>query len=126
MIDNIFDDSLNVLWYEIYGKNRKSSKMINLCKHKKKIGKYVSKLDDIIINNIKLMSAINMKINRTMGDLKNKANMVNEKIYKESVMGNLDELITYLNNGLKKSEKRLETIDVYVTSCRKTLGEYLY
>ena len=126
MTDNIFDDTLNVLWYEIYGKNRKSSKMINLCKHKKNIGKYVSKLDDIIINNIKLMSAINMKINRTMGDLKNKANMVNEKIHKESVMGNLDELITYLNNGLKKSEKRLETIDVYVTSCRKTLGEYLY
>ena len=126
MIDNIFDDTLNVLWYEIYGKNRKSSKMINLCKHKKNIGKYVSKLDDIIINNITLMSAINMKINRTMGDLKNKANTVNEKIHKESVMGNLDELITYLNNGLKKSEKRLETIDVYVTSCRKTLGEYLY
>ena len=72
------------------------------------------------------MSAINMKINRTMGDLKNKANMVNENIHKESVIGNLDELITYLNNGLKKSEKRLETIDVYVTSCRKTLGEYLY
>ena len=23
-IDNIFDDTLNVVWYEIYGKNRKS------------------------------------------------------------------------------------------------------
>ena len=126
MIDNKFDDTLNVVWYEIHGKNRKSSKMINLCKHKKNIGKYVSKLDDIIINNIKLISAINMKINRTMSDFKNKANMVNEKIHKESVMGNLDEIITYLNNVLKKSEKSLETIDVYITSCRKTLGEYLY
>ena len=126
MIDNIFDDTLNVVWYEIHGKNRKSSKMINLCKHKKSIGKYVSKLDDIIINNIKLISAINMKINRTMSDLKNKANMVNEKIHKESVMGNLDEIIAYLNNVLKKSEKSLETIDVYITSCRKTLGQYLY
>ena len=57
--------------------------------------------------------------------------MVNEIINKTSVMDNdalhliddnLDEIITYLNNGLKKSEKRLEMIDVYITSCRKTLG----
>ena len=132
-IDTIFDDMLNVVWYEIYGKNRKSSKIINIGKHKN-IGKYVSKLEDIIINNIKLMSAMNMKITRTMCDIKNKTNMVNEIIHKASVMDNdtlhliddnLDEIITYLNNGLIKSEKRLETIDVYITSCRKTLGEYL-
>ena len=68
-IDTIFDDTLNVVWYEIYGKNRKSSKIINIGKHKN-IGKYVSKLEDIIINNIKLMSAMNMKITRTMCDIK--------------------------------------------------------
>ena len=34
--------------------------------------------------------------------------------------------ITYSNERLKKSEKRLETVDVYINSCRKTLGEYLY
>ena len=76
------------------------------------------------------MSAMNMKITRTMSDIKNKTNKVNEIIHKASVMGNdaphliddnLDEIIRYLNNGLKKSEKRLETIDVYITSCRKTL-----
>ena len=78
---------------------------------------------------------MNMKITRTMSDIKNKTNKVNEIIHKANVMGNdaphliddnLDEIIRYLNNGLKKSEKRLETIDVYITSCRKTLGEYLY
>ena len=45
---------------------------------------------------------------------KNKTNMVNEIIHKASVMDNdtlhliddnLDETITYLNNGLKKSEE---------------------
>ena len=131
-IDTIFDDTLNVVWYEIYGKNRKSSKIINIGKHKN-IGKYVSKLEDIIINNIKLMSAMNMKITRTMCDIKNKTNMVNEIIHKASVMDNdlstlhliddnRDEVITYLNNGLKTSEKRLETIDFYVTSGCKTSG----
>ena len=132
-IDNIFDDRLNVVWYEIYEKNRKSSKIIDISKHKN-IGKYVSKLEDIIINNIKLMSTMNMKITRTMCNVKNKTNMVNEIMHKASVMdndtlhlidNNLDEIITYLNYELKKSEERLETIVVYITSCRKTLGEYL-
>ena len=132
-IDTIFNDTLNVVWYEIYEKNRKSSKMINIGKHKN-IGKYLSKLGDIIINNIKLMNGLNTKITRTMCDIKNEANITNEKIHKVSVMDNdtlhlivndLDETITCLNERLKKSEKRLETIDVYITSCN-TLGEYLY
>ena len=50
-------------------RNRKSSKIIYTGKHKN-IDKYVSKLKDIIINNIKLMSAMNMKITRTMCDIK--------------------------------------------------------
>ena len=82
-IDTIFDDTLNVVWYEIYRRNRKSSKIINIGKHKN-IGKYVSKLEDMIINNIKLISAMNMKITRTMCDIKNKTNMVNKIIHKVS------------------------------------------
>ena len=81
------------------------------------------------------MSALNTKITRTMCDTKNKANITNEQIRKASVMDNdtlhlidndLDETITYLNERLKKSEKRLETVYVYISSCCKTLGKYLY
>ena len=36
----------------------------------------------------------------------------------------LDETMTYLNERLKKSEKRLDY--VYISSCCKTLGKYLY
>ena len=50
-IDTILDEVLNVVWYEIYGKNRKSSKMININKHKD-IDEYVSNLTDIINNKI--------------------------------------------------------------------------
>ena len=98
------------LWKKI------ESLIINICKHKN-IGKYVSKLEDIIITNIKLMSAINMKITRTMCDIiKNKTNIINEIIHKTNVMDNdtlhliddnLDEIITYLNNGLKKFKKKI-------------------
>ena len=68
------------------------------------------------------MSALNTKITRTMCDTKNKANITNEQIRKASVMDNdtlhlidndLDETITYLNERLKKSEKRLEIVDKY-------------
>ena len=113
-IENIFDDALNVVWYEIYEKNRKSSKMINICKHKN-IGKYISKLEDIIINKIKIMKKINVIIICAMYDIKNKTNMVNEKIHKSSAIdndtlhlidNNLDEFITYLNNKLKISKKK--------------------
>ena len=74
-IDTIFDDTLNIVQYEIYGKNRKSSNIINIDKHKN-IGKYVSKLEDIIINNIKLMRATNMRIARAMCNIKNKTNTI--------------------------------------------------
>ena len=127
-IDTILDDALNVVWYEIYGKNRKSSKIINIDKHKD-IDEYVSKLTDIINNKIKLTNVMSMRIGRVMCNIKNKTNMVNEKIHKASEMNNdtlhliddnLNEIITYLLKGLKKFKKRL--VAVYLTHCHNTLG----
>ena len=69
-----------------------------------------------------------------MCDVKNKANMVNEKIHKVSKIDNdilhvtddnLSESITYLIERLKTSKKRLKTISVYQTNCHKTLEEIL-
>ena len=132
-IDTILDDALNVAWYEIYAKNRKSSKMINIDKHKD-IDGYVSKLTDIINNKIKLTNVMSMRIGRVMCNIKNKTNMVNEKIHKASEMNNdtlhliddnLNEIITYFIKEFKKSKKRLRVVAVYQTHCHKTLGEYL-
>ena len=109
-IDTILDDALNVVWYEIYGKNRKSSKIINIDTHKDIDGS-VSKLTIIINNKLKLLNVMNMGICRVMCNIKNKTNTVNEKIRKASVMDNdtlyliddnLNEIITYLIKGLKK------------------------
>ena len=47
-------DVLNVVSKKIYGKNRISSKIINIDKHKD-IDGYVSKLRDVINNYIKLI-----------------------------------------------------------------------
>ena len=90
-----------VVWYEIYVKNRKSSKMVNIDKHKG-IDGYVSKLTDIINNKVKLMNVMSMRIGHVICNIKNKTNVVNEKIHKASEMdnNNLNEIITYLIKGL--------------------------
>ena len=113
-IDTILDDALNVVCYEIYGKKRKCSKIINIDTHKD-IDGYVSKLRIIINNKLKLLNVMNMGIGRVMCNIKNKTNTVNEKIRKASVMDidtlnfiddNLNEIITYLIKGLKKLKKK--------------------
>ena len=132
-LDAILDDALNVLLYEIYGKNRKSSKMINIDKHKD-IDRCVSKLADIINNKIKLANVMSMRIGRVMCNIKNKTNMINEKIHKASeidndtlhlIDDNLNEIITYLRESLTQSKKRLKMVAVYETNCHKTLRRIL-
>ena len=81
-IDVILDDAINVVRYEIYGKKRKSPKMINIDRHKNTDG-YVSKLTVIINDKIKLVRTINMKkIDSIMCDIKNKSNMVMKRCIK--------------------------------------------
>ena len=74
------------------------------------------------------------RISTAMCDIKNKTNMVNEKIHKVSkidndtlhlIDDNLNEIITYLIERLKKLKKRLKTISVYQTNCHKTLSGIL-
>ena len=124
--NKLIENSMNmiVVWYEIYVKNRKSSKMVNIDKHKG-IDGYVSKSTDIINNKIKLTNVMSMRIGRVMCNIKNKTNMVNEKIHKASEMDNdnLNEIITYLIKGLRIiMKKRLRVVAVYLTHCHKTLG----
>ena len=94
-------------------KKRKSPKIINIDKHKDIHG-YVSKLTDIINHKIRLIKIISMRISSTMCNIKNKTNMVNEQIHKVSEMDNdtlhlmddnLNEIITYLRERLKKLKK---------------------
>ena len=86
-IDTILDDALNVVWYEIYGKNRKSSIIINIDKYND-IDGYVSKLTDVINNKINLINKIGETIDHVMCEINNETNMINEIIHKASVMDN--------------------------------------
>ena len=103
-IEDILDDALNVVSKEIYGKNRISSKIINIDKHKD-IDGYVSKLTDVINNKIKLINKIGGTIDHVMREINNETNMINEIIHKASEMDNdtlnliddkLDKIITQI------------------------------
>ena len=112
-IDTILDDALNVAWYEIYAKNRKSSKMINIDKHKD-IDGYVSKLTDVINNKIELVNRMCESIDHVISEIKNETNMIDEKIHKVSEMDNdTQHLINdKLKEIMKQSRKNLEKIVV--------------
>ena len=98
-IDATLDEAINVVRYEIYGKKRKSPKMINIDKHKD-IDGYVSKLTDVINNKIKLLNRMGDSIDHIISDIKNETNMIDEKIYKVSEMDN--DTLHLINNKLKE------------------------
>ena len=86
-IEDILDDALNVVSKEIYGKNRISSKIINIDKHKD-IDGYVSKLTDVINNIINLINKIGETTDHVMREINNEPNMIDEVIHKASKMEN--------------------------------------
>ena len=106
---DILADALNVVLKEIYGKNRKSSKIIKIDKDKD-IDGYVSKLTDVINNEIKLINKIGETIKHVMYEINNEKNMVNEITNKASVMDNdtlhliddkLDKIMTQTRKKIK-------------------------
>ena len=108
-IDTILDDALNVVWYEIYGKNRKSSIIINIDKYND-IDGYVSKLTDVINNKINLINKLGERIGQARCEINNETNMINEIIHKAGVMDNdtlyliddkLDKIITQTRKKIK-------------------------
>ena len=130
-IDAIIDDALNVIWNEIYGENRISSKIINIDKYKD-IDGYVSKLTDVIDNKIELLNRVSDSIDHIISDIKNETNMFDEKIYKAYEKG-IDHLhlinckLKEIMIQLKQNLKNILVWQIYNTNnCAARLwGEYL-
>ena len=109
-IKDILDDALNVIQYEIYEKNRISSNIINIDKYNE-IDGYVSKLTDVINNEIQLINKIGETINHIRHEINNKTNMVNEIIHKASVMDNdtLHLIDDKLDKIIRQTRKKLKS-----------------
>ena len=76
-IKDILDDTLNLVSKEIYGKNRISSNIIDLDKHKD-IDGYASKLTDVINNYIKLINNIGETLDYVICEINNETSMIDE------------------------------------------------
>ena len=98
------------MWYEIYEKNRISSNTINIDKYND-IDGYVSKLTDVINNEIQLINKIGETINHIRHEINNKTNMVNEIIHKASVMDNdtLHLIDDKLDKIIRQTRKKLKS-----------------
>ena len=110
-IDAITDDALNVVWNMICGKN--STKQIKIDEYKD-IDGYVSKLTDVINNEIELVNRMCESIDHVMSEIKNETNMIDKKIHKVSEIDN--DTLHLINDKLKEiinqSRKKLSKIVV--------------
>ena len=79
-------------------KKKKSSKKISIDKDKD-IDGYVSKFNDVINNKIELLNRMGDLIDQIICWIKNRTNMIDEKIYKVSEMDN--DTLHLTNNKLK-------------------------
>ena len=124
--------------FEICKKKQKRPKMIkidNIDKHKN-IDGYLNKLTVIINNKINLVRTIIIRsIDSIMCDIKNKSNMVNEKIHKASeidndtlhlIDDNVNEIKTYIIKRKKSSTEKLETISDCQANCYKASRKIFY
>ena len=98
-IDVIIDEALNVVWNAIGEKNRMNPEKIKIDKHKD-IDGYVSKLTDVINNEIELVNRMCESIDHVMSEIKNETNMIDEKIHKVSEMDN--DTLHLINDKLKE------------------------
>ena len=83
----------------IRNKNRTSSNMINKDKNKD-IDGYVMKLNDVTNNKIELLNRVGDLINHIISWIKNRTNIIDEKMYKVSEMDN--DILHLIDNKLKE------------------------
>ena len=113
-IDAIIDEAIDVVWNAFYeNKNRINPETIEIDKHKD-IDGYVSELTDLINHRIGLVNGMCGVIEQVMSEIKNKTNMIDEKIYKVSEMDNdtLHLIDDKLNEIITQSRKKLSKIVV--------------
>ena len=112
-IDAIIDETLNVVWNVICGKNRINPEKIKIDKHKD-IDGYVSKLTDVINNKIESVNRMCESIDHIMSEIINETNKIDEKIHKASEMDNdtLHLISDKLKEIINQSRKDLRKIVV--------------
>ena len=129
-LDTILNDSINVIWREINGRDKKVIKKIDINKIKN-VDSFIYEMKAIINHKILLLktSAI-VKLNVVITDVKNKSNM--DDIYNYSnknkifmIYNDLEKYMKHLKRDLGSIKQNLKTISAYQTDSHKTLMRLL-
>ena len=129
-LDTILNDSINVIWHEIYDRNRKVFKKIDINKIKN-IDIFIHKLN-IVINNKKqlLKTLIIIKLNCIISDIKTKSKIDNVYNFNDKdklfvINDDLDKYIKILKKYLGNIKQDLKAISIIQDESHKDLMKCL-
>ena len=129
-LDTILNDSINVIWREIYERDRKVFKKIDINKIKNVDG-FIHQLN-IVINNKKqlLKTLVIVKLNRIISDIKTKSKIddvynFNDKDKLFMIYNDLDKYMKHLKKDVGNIKTILKTISANQTDSHQTLMKFL-
>ena len=129
-LDTILNDSINVIWREIYERDKKGIKKIDVNKIKN-VDTFIHQLN-IVINNKKqlLKTLVIVKLNRIISDIKTKSKIddvynFNDKDKLFMIYNDLDKYIKHLKKGLGYIKQDLKTISIDQVESHITLMKLL-
>ena len=129
-LDTILNDSINVIWREINGRDKKVIKKIDINKIKN-VDSFIYELKDMINHKILLLkTSVIVKLNVIIADIKNKSHI--DDIYNYSnkdkifmIYNDLEKYPKHLKRDLGGIKQNLKTISAYQTDSHKTLMRFL-
>ena len=129
-LDTILNDSINVIWREINGRDKKVIKKIDINKIKN-VDSFIYELKAIINHNILLLkTSFILKLNVSISDIKNKSDMDDiynysnkDKIFK--IYNDLEKYMKHLKRDLGSMKQNLKRISAYQTDSHKSLMRFL-
>ena len=129
-LDIILNDSVNVVWPEIYERDKKGIKKIDVNKIKNVDG-FIHQLK-IIVNNkiILLKTSVIVKLNLIISDLKEKSRTDDVYNYNDidklfMIYNDLDKYMKHLKKDIGSKKQILKTISANQTDLHQTLMNFL-
>ena len=130
-LDTLLNDSINVVWREIYESNKKIIKKIDVNKIKN-VDTFIHKLINVINNKKQLIrTLVIVKLDRIISDIKTKSGIGNAYNFndRDKLLMIYNDLDEYIKNHLKKDigiiKTILKTVSDNQSDLHKTLMELL-
>ena len=118
------------MWLEIYERDKKMIKKIDVNKIKNVEG-FICQLKGILNNKILLLkTSVIVKINLIISGIKNKSNIVDDYNYNGTdklfmIYNDLDKYMKILKKDIGSIKQNLKTISTYQTDSHQTLMKFL-